>query len=92
MKKNKKNAVLYKEMTVDIKKPKAMLIILIVNLMLMPIALGFFIGMFAGGIAGNLSYRVCVRRQICNFQFTSRTIKCKLGGRCTCTAIRIAAI
>ena len=58
MKKNKRNAVLYKEMTVDIKKPKAMLIILIVNLMLMPIALGFFIGMFAGGIAGNLSYRV----------------------------------
>lgn len=58
MKKNKKNAVLQKEMTVDIKKPKAMLIILIVNLLLMPIVLGFLLGMDISGINGSLNYRV----------------------------------
>lgn len=58
MKRNKRNAVLYKEMTVDIKKPKAMLIILFVNIVLIPILIGFLLGMDIAGIQGVLGYRV----------------------------------
>lgn len=56
-KKNKTNAVLYKEMTIDMKRPKIMLTMLIINLFLVPIALGFFIGVMLSSMAGSGSYR-----------------------------------
>ena len=58
LKKNKKNAVLYKEMTVDMKRPKVMLTILIVNLILIPVTLCFFIGIYFGGLADYVYYRL----------------------------------
>lgn len=42
MKKNKHNAVVFKEMTVDMKKPKVMLVMLLANLGLTFIAIAFF--------------------------------------------------
>ena len=56
-KKNKTNAVLYKEMTIDMKRPKIMLTMLIINLFLVPIAFGFFIGVMLSSMAGVGSYR-----------------------------------
>ncbi len=58
MKKNKRNAVLYKEMTVDIKKPKAILIIILVNLLLFPVMGCFFLGIAVAGLKSMVSYRV----------------------------------
>lgn len=60
MKKNKRNAVLYKEMTVDIKKPKAMLIILLVNLLLLPIPIVFLGAASIFGFVASISYRIMV--------------------------------
>lgn len=57
MKKNKRNAVLYKEMTVDMKRPKIMIIMLLINLGLVPVALGFFGGNVIAGFFFSSSYR-----------------------------------
>jgi len=56
--KNKRNAVLYKEMTVDIKKPKIMLTMLLINIFLSMITLCFFIGISISGVSGALDFRV----------------------------------
>ena len=58
VKKNKRNAVLYKEMTVDMKKPKIMIIMLLVNLLIVPIAAGFFLGIIGTAITGVGNYRL----------------------------------
>ncbi|MBO4346677.1 MAG: ABC transporter permease [Lachnospiraceae bacterium] len=57
-KKNKRNAVLFKEMTMDMKRAKIMVIMLVINFVLAPIAVGFFIGIGTAGMQGALSYRV----------------------------------
>ncbi|MCR4647746.1 MAG: hypothetical protein K5776_01560 [Lachnospiraceae bacterium] len=57
-KKNKRNAVLYKEMTVDMKKPKIMIIMLLINLFILPITLGFFLGIAIAVFNNACSYRV----------------------------------
>lgn len=56
-KKNKRNAVLYKEMTVDMKKPKLLIIMLLVNIALMPILAGFALYIGIAGFSGMLGYR-----------------------------------
>ncbi|MCR5848589.1 MAG: hypothetical protein K6G75_10790 [Lachnospiraceae bacterium] len=57
-KKNKKNAVLYKEMTIDMKRPKIVIIMLLLNLFIAPVAIGFFIGILIASMNGVCSYRV----------------------------------
>jgi len=57
-KKNKTNAVLYKEMTIDMKRPKIMIIMLLINMFLAPISLCFFMGIMISSVAGTCSYRV----------------------------------
>ena len=57
-KKNKKNAVLYKEMTIDMKRPKIMIIMLLINIFLIPVAACFFLGIVIASITGTCSYRV----------------------------------
>ena len=57
-KKNKTNAVLYKEMTIDMKRPKIMIIMLLINLFLAPISLCFFLGIMIASVGGVCSYRV----------------------------------
>lgn len=56
----KKNAVLYKEMIVDMKTPKAMIITIIMNALLSLIAVCFLIGIAAAGssLEGYIWYRV----------------------------------
>ena len=56
-KKNKKNAVLYKEMTVDMKRPKIMLVMLIANMLLIPVTGSFFLGITIAAF-GSIDYRV----------------------------------
>lgn len=57
-KKNKRNAVLYKEMTLDMKRPKIIIIALLLNVFLAPIAVCFFIGIMIAAMNGVCSYRV----------------------------------
>ncbi len=57
-KKNKRNAVLYKEMTLDMKRPKILIIALLLNVFLAPIAVCFFIGIMIAAMNGLCSYRV----------------------------------
>ncbi|MBP5494025.1 MAG: ABC transporter permease [Lachnospiraceae bacterium] len=57
-KKNKTNAVLYKEMTIDMKRPKIMIIMLLINLFLVPISFGFFLGIMFSSVEATCSYRV----------------------------------
>ena len=49
-KKNKTNAVLYKEMTIDMKRPKIMIIMLLINMFLAPISLCFFLGIMISSV------------------------------------------
>ena len=56
-KKNKRNAVLFKEMTVDMKRPKIMLVMLIINLLLIPVTASFFLGITIAAF-GSIDYRV----------------------------------
>ena len=58
LKKNKRNAVLYKEMTMDMKRPKILIIALLINLFLAPIGICFFIGIVIAAMNGLCSYRV----------------------------------
>lgn len=58
LRKNKRNAVLYKEMTMDMKRPKILIIALLINLFLAPIGICFFIGIVIGAMNGLCSYRV----------------------------------
>ena len=51
-KKNKTNAVLYKEMTIDMKRPKIMIIMLLINMFLAPISFFFFLGIMISMVAG----------------------------------------
>jgi len=57
-KKNKTNAVLYKEMTIDMKRPKITIVMLLINLFLAPISLCFFLGIMIAAVEGACSYRV----------------------------------
>ena len=57
-KKNKTNAVLYKEMTIDMKRPKIMIIMLLINMSLAPISFGFFLGIMLSSLESTCSYRV----------------------------------
>ena len=57
-KKNKTNAVLYKEMTIDMKRPKIMIIMLLINMFLTPISFFFFLGIMISSVASTCSYRV----------------------------------
>ena len=57
-KKNKTNAVLYKEMTIDMKRPKIMIIMLLINMFLAPISLCFFLGIMISSVESACSYRV----------------------------------
>ena len=57
-KKNKTNAVLYKEMTIDMKRPKIMIIMLLINMFLAPISLCFFLGIMISSMEAACSYRV----------------------------------
>ena len=57
-KKNKTNAVLYKEMTIDMKRPKIMIIMLLINMFLAPISLCFFLGIMISSVEASCSYRV----------------------------------
>lgn len=57
-KKNKTNAVLYKEMTIDMKRPKIMIIMLLINMFLVPISFCFFMGIMISSVAASCSYRV----------------------------------
>ncbi len=58
LKKNKTNAVLYKEMTIDMKRPKIMIIMLLINIFLVPISLSFFLGIMISSFEASCSYRV----------------------------------
>lgn len=73
MKKSKRNAVLYKDMTVDMKKPKILLIMLLTNCLLLPIVAGFFIALYVCGINGTLGYRFLANYFIA-LVFTEATI------------------
>ena len=54
-----KNAILYKDMTIDMKRPKIMIIMLIINALTAMIASGFLIGIEATGMNGEaISYRL----------------------------------
>ena len=57
-KKNKRNAVLYKEMTIDMKRPKIMIIMLLINLFLAPVAVTFFLIIMIAAMNGNCPYRI----------------------------------
>lgn len=58
MKKTKRNAVLFKEMTVDMKKPKILIIMLLINMLLIPVVLSFFLAIYIQGNSGDLGYRI----------------------------------
>ncbi|MBO4309739.1 MAG: hypothetical protein J5856_01595 [Lachnospiraceae bacterium] len=54
---NKKNAVLYKEMTMDMKKPKIMILIILINAMISMVGLIFFLIIGVSALEGVNSYR-----------------------------------
>lgn len=65
MSKITKNAVLYKEMTTDMKKPKIMLILVIVNMVLYLITFAFLLGISIAGETNSINYRILAIYYIC---------------------------